>query len=120
MRRAGNVFGRIGDGAIRGPIDGRGSFEAEGFMRAFFVEDPTEGVEAPLLSLEVLFGRTRGVGFERSMHPLVAPVLVRTGGLDEFGPDPELDPADGELREASDGGGCNGYPLSLLITSGSP
>ena len=83
-------------------------------MRAFLVEDPTEGVEAPLLSLEVQFGRTSSVGFQRSMHPLVAPILVRSGGFDEFRPDPELDPVHRELREASNGGGCEGYPVVAL------
>ena len=75
-------------------------------MRPFLVGDAKEGAEAALLSLKALCGWTSSVGFQRSMQPLIAPVLVRTGGFDEFMPDREVEPVHGQLREESDGGRC--------------
>lgn len=38
------------------------------------------------------------------MKAFMAAVLLGAAGLDELGPDAELDPPDGELGEAGDGG----------------
>ena len=80
-------------------------------MGPFEVVLMAEGVEAPLLSLEVAGGGTGGLGLESSMHALVSTVLLRVGGFDELGVNPETDPPDGESREATQRGGGEGHPV---------
>ena len=45
---------------------------------------------APLLGAQRRGGGPRGLGFERAMHPLMPRILLRRGGLDQFGANAEL------------------------------
>jgi hypothetical protein len=120
MRGVGNVLHTTGERPIRGSIDGARGLECEGFMGPLLVEDAPKGVEAPLLGAEVLAGGAGGVGLEGAVHALVSAVLVGTGRLDQLGPDPELDPVDGELGESGDGNGREGDPVVALDDAGKP
>lgn len=102
---------RLREAAVGGSIDRSGRFLTEGLMGPFEVVLLAEGVEAPLLSLQVAGGWTSRLGLERSVHPLVSTVLLRVGGFDELGVNPETDPPDGESREATERGGGEGYPV---------
>jgi hypothetical protein len=75
------------------------------------VEGTAELIEGVLLGTEV---RTRGEGgllLEIAMHAFVPGVLLGLAGLDELWGDAELDPPDGELREATDGGRGEGVAV---------
>jgi hypothetical protein len=63
-----------------------------------------EAVEGVLLGAE-------GVLLEVSVHAFVPGVLLGLTGLDELGSDAEPDPPDGELGEASEGGGGEGMTV---------
>jgi hypothetical protein len=105
------ILGRlelVGEPSIRGFIDGGGRVLAESLVGPDLVEVGFEGVEAPLLGGAVGGGREGGFRLEISVHALVPTVLVRGSGLDEVGEDAELDPPDGEAREAAQGNGCEG------------
>jgi len=70
-------------------------------MRAFVVVLVTTAIDARLLRLQIATGRMRGLGLQRSMHPLMAPVLLRGGGCDQLGQNPETNPLDGEGRQSA-------------------
>ena len=75
------------------------------------VEGMSEGIEAPLLGAERGRRRPGGVGLQVPMHPLVASILMRAGGLDELGAHAEPEPPDAELGEAAEGAGSKGLPI---------
>ena len=56
-----------------------------------------EVVEASLLLKEILSCGLRGLRFQRQVHALVAPVLLRVAGLDALEPEAEAQPPDREL-----------------------
>jgi len=120
MRGVGNLLHTTGERPIRRSIDGARGLEIEGFMGPLLVEDAPKGVEAPLLGAKVLAGGTGGVGLEGAVHALVSAVLVRAGGFDQLGTDPELDPVDRELGETGDGDGGEGHPVVALDDIGKP
>jgi len=85
-------------------VDRSRSLEVQRLVGSIFVVDPSELVEAELLSLEVRRG-WRGRGFvEGAMEAFVAAVLLGARGFDELRLDAQLDPPDGELREPGDRG----------------
>jgi hypothetical protein len=80
-------------------------------VRTDGVVEAAEAVEALLLSSQV-GGRWHGGSLAQgTVHAFVPAVLIGLAGLDELGADAELDPADGELREAADGSGCERRPV---------
>ncbi|MDX1748611.1 MAG: class IV adenylate cyclase [Halobacteriales archaeon] len=82
-------LGSIGEGRLRRPIEIGRHHHADRLVGPFVVEDAPEPVEPVLLGPEGGAGRQGGVLLQRSVHTLVAAVLVRAGGLDELGPDAE-------------------------------
>jgi hypothetical protein len=56
----------------------------ERFMRAFEVKLLAEAVKLVLLGTAGLRWRAGGFGFERTMHPLMAAVLLWCTGFDAF------------------------------------
>lgn len=100
-----------GESADGWSIDRSRRFLTKGLMGPFEVVLLAEGVEAPLLSLEIAGRRTRRLGLERSVHALVSTVLLRVGGFDELGVNPQTDPPDGESRETTQRGGRKGHPV---------
>src|ERR1051326_4280069 len=70
-------------------------------MRSFVVELVTEPIESLLLLLEGLLGRTRGLRFERSVHPLVCAVLFGMSRHDSLDADAKADPPEREARESA-------------------
>jgi hypothetical protein len=105
------ILGRlelVGKLSIRGLIDRGGRLLAESLVRPDLVEVVSEDVEASLLGGAVGGGREGGFRLEIPVHAFVSTVLVRGSGLDEVGEDVELDPPDGEAREAAQGNGCEG------------
>ena len=80
-------------------------------MRSEGVELISEAVEFSLLSTVIGGGRSRGFGFEGSVHTLVTAILLRFAGFDEFGVDTESDPPSGQTRESSEGIGGKRYAV---------
>lgn len=125
----GVVSGDASDREVAGVLDGRrppgkGSFgrmvelrrklHVEGLVGALEVIDPTKVIEPSLLGGESRAGSVRRKGgalLERPVHTFMASILVGFSGLDALGKDAEGDPPDGELGEASDGGGREGMPV---------
>lgn len=81
------------------------------FVGSLEVIDSTESVERTLLGEEVGGRGCGGILLQSSVHALVASVLLRFAGLNEFGQDPECDPPDGELRESGDRSGGEGMAV---------
>jgi hypothetical protein len=79
-----------------------------------------EGVEAPLLSAEGGRGGPSGRRLQVLVQPLVAAILVRAGGLDELGANPESEPPDAELGEPAEGAGGEGLPVIRADPLGEP
>lgn len=103
MGRIGNLFGSLGQSASRWTIGRRGCPLTQRLVRPLMVVDLSERVEAALLGPEVLPGRACRASLQGSVHAFVAAVLMGARRLNQLGPDAQLDPADGESREASDG-----------------
>src|SRR5437899_6302204 len=68
-------------------------------MRTNVVELGPKGIEASLLASQVRSLVPPNPVLERSMHPLVNPVLIRSAWLDPDRDDPELDPPSRKLRQ---------------------
>jgi hypothetical protein len=85
-----------------------------------FVEGMPEGMEAPLLSAAGRRGGPSRLGLQVAVHALVAPVLMRAGGLDELGANAELEPPDAELGEAAEGTGGKGLAIIGADALGEP
>lgn len=98
-------------GAVGGLIERSGRLETERLVGPLVIEDIPELVEPALLSPQVFPRRLRCPSFERSVHPLMPAVLLRLSGLDLLRPDPQLNPPDGELREAAEGVGGEGLTV---------
>src|SRR5437867_3953231 len=90
--------------AGRGLVERGGRLAPEKLVRALVVVENTEPVEGALLGGQVRLGRPRRRGLEGPMHPLVGPVLLRTGGQNPLMLQAQPDPPDVELREAVDAG----------------
>ena len=75
------------------------------------VELTLEGVESSLLGFMVLLGRASRFPFERFVHPLMTPVLLRPSWSDPFVGNAQLDPPDREFGQAADGLGGEGHAL---------
>ena len=54
----------------------------EGRMRSHIIVFAAKGREDALLSHQIRGGRTRGLGFQRAMHPFMRPVLLGRRGAD--------------------------------------
>jgi hypothetical protein len=87
-------------------------------MGTLFVELAHEAREPTSLTGQVASRGSRGLVLERAMHALMPCVLLGMTGFDEFREDPESDPPDRELGEASVV--AKGTPLSVRMISGSP
>ena len=83
-------------------------------MGPLFVENASEGVEAPLLGAKVFAGGTGGFGLLEWGASVRVGGLVGTGGFDQLRAAPELDPMDGKLEDAGDGDGEEGHPVVAL------
>src|SRR6188472_2644946 len=83
-------------------IVGGGRRILERLVRAERVEFLAPGGEAVLLRTLRVTRRARAPAFECAMHAFVPAVLLRRGGLDEVGQDPEANPPDGERREPAE------------------
>ena len=64
------------------------------FMRPLVIVFPAKAIEDALLSREIEPCGACRFGFERAVHSLVPPILLRMAGLDPFRDDAELDPPD--------------------------
>lgn len=62
-----------------------------------------EAIEVTLLTKQVGSRRAGRFLLERTMHPLVASVLLGVAGLDQLGPDAQTDPPGVKSRESADG-----------------
>lgn len=81
-------------------------------MRSLVVVDLKELVEPLLLTVQCLFGRPCGLGFERSMHPLVRAVLLRMTRREALDPKAEADRPKRQRESLARPGDPNGLPLS--------
>ena len=88
-----------------------GASLAEGFVGSLVVELSPEAIEVELLSPEVLIRGPGGLSLEGPMHAFVASVLLWFSGLDELGDDAEADPPDGQLGDAPEGVGSEGWSV---------
>jgi len=77
-------------------------------MRPLPVVGMAEGIEAPLLSPEVLLGGPGRLGLERLVHALVGAVLLGLSRVDQLASDAEADPPGGESGEPAQGVGGEG------------
>lgn len=64
----------------------------ERLVGTFGVELLPETLELTLLCPAGVSRRSRGLGFQRAMHTLMTPVLLRLSWLDELGHDAEAHP----------------------------
>jgi hypothetical protein len=80
-------------------------------VRSLVVVDAPPVVEGELLGAEVGARRPSRFALEVAVHALVARVLLRFAGLDEFGCNAEGDPPDGELGEAAPRSGSEGNAI---------
>ncbi len=92
----------------------------ERLVRPLLVIVTAERVEARLLLIGVGGRRPRGLLLERTMHALMAPVLLRRGGPDEMRLDAELEPPGRKARQSACALEPKGAPLSQRIASGRP
>jgi len=67
-------------------------------VRRFAIELFAKAIKPALLTAAGVSWRSRGLGFERAMHALVAAVLLRFTRFDELGENPKAHPPSGELR----------------------
>ena len=86
-------------------------FLVQCFVRAFVVVLVTKPIEPDLLGAQIGARGTRGLGFQRPMHPLMAPVLLRGRGGDQFREDPEPNPPDGQRGQAPERGSGEGHAI---------
>lgn len=70
----------------------------QALVRALVVEHVANIIEAALLRTKGCRRRFRRVLLQRSMHPFVAAVLLRSASLYPLMHNPELHPPEGELR----------------------
>jgi len=70
---------------VRGAVRARRRVLIERLVRSLVIELPTKDIELPLLCGEARRGWTRRLVLKRSVHALVAPVLLRLARLDELG-----------------------------------
>lgn len=75
-------------GAQGGDVARRRRIAAECGVGAHLVVLPAERGEGALLLREIRRGWARGLRFERAVHPLVRPILLRRGGADALMLDP--------------------------------
>ena len=75
----------------------------ECFMRSFGVERGAENIKAALLGGKRSLRWPRRLCLEGSMHPLMAPVLLRGGRFDPVVTNAELHPIDTQTREPVNG-----------------
>ena len=68
-------------------------------MRPELIVLVKKAIEPSLLLSQVGGRRTRRLGFQDTMHPLVLTVLLWLSRINQFGSDAEPDPPDRELRE---------------------
>ncbi len=80
-------------------VETRWDLVIQALMRALVVEDVTEVVEAALLRAKRCRRRFCRVLLQRAMHPLVTTVLLRSACLNPFVNNPQLHPAERELRQ---------------------
>jgi len=106
------------EGSVGRPVGGCRCPLSQAFVGPVVVVLLPERVEPDLLLVVVCGGRPGGLGLQGPMHPLVTAVLLRMGGLDQLGEDPEPDPPDGEPRETPDGGGREGSSVVGADPSG--
>ena len=90
------------------------------FVRALVVVFLPKPIEAHLLGLEIGAGGTCRLGFQRAMHPLVAPVLLRRGRRDQLGEDPQPNPPHRQRRQAPERGRREEHALSVRMIDGKP
>jgi hypothetical protein len=72
-------------------------------VRSFDVELVHEGIELGLLLQAVEAGRVSCFLFERQVHALMAAILLRPAGLDEFDGNTEPEPPGGQPGEVEHG-----------------
>jgi hypothetical protein len=70
-----------------------------------------EPIEADLLRLQIGARRSRGLGLEGPVHPLVAAVLLRGGRFDQLGADAEPNPPHRQRGQASERGRREGHAV---------
>src|SRR5947199_2526359 len=75
---------------------------AERFMGPALVELAPPALETRLLARAGGTRRARRFGFERAMHPLMHPVLLRRTALDPLRANAEVQPPDRERRQAAE------------------
>src|SRR3974390_3247152 len=98
-------LGQLGrEGTRRRLVEGRRRLLTERLMRAKVVVILSPWVEALLLSCEIDLQRAYRLGFQRSVHPLVAAVLVGPPWGDALRSNPEPNPPDGQKRKYAEGG----------------
>src|SRR6204780_875797 len=78
-------------GSVRSSIMADRRLLSQSFMRALLVVLLAKLVETRLLRAPIAGRRLSRFLFQRPMHPLMAPVLLRLAGLDVFGRDPQFD-----------------------------
>src|SRR5262245_44816419 len=105
LRNAARVFPR------RRPPGRRRRLPPEGLMGPLAVVLGAPGMEAALLTSGRARGRPGRLGLERSMHPLVGPVLLRVTRLDALVRDPKAHPPDIERGKAVDSRRGEGNPI---------
>ena len=88
----------IGCGVAR-----RGRFVVERLVRTLVVVLGTKAVKLALLATEVGCWRARGFLLERSVKALMATILLRRRGLNEFRPNAQTNPPNLQARETGDG-----------------
>ena len=77
------VFEAFRHGPRRGRVEIGRQPLPERFVRALFIIVSAELIEAGLLLPSVGGGRLRGLLLQRTVHPLMTPVLLRRGGANE-------------------------------------
>ena len=80
-------------------VETRWDLVVQALMRVLVIEYVAEVIEAALLCAKGCRRRFRRVLLQRAMHPLMAPVLLRSACLNALMHDPELHPAARELRQ---------------------
>ena len=85
------------DGA--GVVETRRDLVVQALMRALVIEHVAKAIEAALLCAKGCRRRLRRVLLQRPMHPLMATVLLGSACLNALMHDPELHPAEREVRQ---------------------
>src|SRR3990167_1676305 len=120
------VLETLTEGARRGAVEVDRRLLAERLMRPLDVVLLAEPVEVALLLARGRSRRIASLGLERSVHPLMAAVLLRLARINPLQPDPHLRPARRKPRQPAGAGRGEGravvgaYPRRQTVFAEQP